>query len=35
MKNFINYFYNIELDNIRMIDDNYYFTYMENNFILH
>lgn len=35
MKNFINYFYNIELDNIRMIDDNYYFTYRDNNFILH
>ena len=35
MKNVINYFYNIELDNIRMIDDNYYFTYRDKNFIFH
>ena len=33
MKNVINYFYNINIDNIRMIEDNYYFVYQGNNFI--
>ena len=27
MKNVINYFYNLNIDNIRMIDNNYYFTF--------
>ncbi len=33
MKNIINYFYNINIDNIRMIDENYYFVYHGNNFV--
>lgn len=33
MKNVINYFYNFNIDNIRMIDDNYYFVYMGKKFI--
>lgn len=35
MKNVIKYFYNIELENLRMIDDNYYFIYNGKKFILH
>ncbi len=33
MKNVINYFYNMNIDNIRMIDDNYYFIFQDNDFI--
>lgn len=33
MKNVINYFYNFNIDNIRMIDDNYYFIYQNTRFI--
>lgn len=33
MKNIINYFYNFNIDNIRMIGDKYYFTYQKHNFI--
>lgn len=35
MKNVINYFYNLNIDNIRMIDNNYYFTYKNKNFIFY
>ena len=35
MKNVIKYFYNIELENIRMIDDNYYFIYNGKKFVLY
>lgn len=35
MKNLINYFYNFNIDNLRMIDDNYYFTYNDNCFIFY
>lgn len=35
MKNVIKYFYNIELDNIRMIDNDYYFVYDNNKFIFY
>ena len=33
MKNVINYFYNFNIDNIRMIGDNYYFVYRNQNFL--
>ncbi len=33
MKNVINYFYNFNIDNIRMIGDNYYFVYKNQNFL--
>ena len=33
MKNVINYFYNFNIDNIRMIDDNYYFVYENKKFV--
>lgn len=33
MKNTINYFYNMNINNIRMINDNYYFLYKNNYFI--
>lgn len=33
MKNVINYFYNFNIDNLRMIDDNYYFTYQNKQFV--
>lgn len=35
MKNLINYFYNISIDNLRLVDDNYYFIYNGNHFILY
>lgn len=35
MKNVIKYFYNINLDNIRMINNNFYFVYRENKFVLY
>ena len=35
MKNVIKYFYNIDLDNIRMIGDNFYFVYNEKYFVLY
>ena len=35
MKNVIKYFYNIDLDNIRMIDDNYYFVYKNRKFVFY
>lgn len=35
MRNVIKYFYNIDLDNIRMIGDNFYFVYRENKFVLY
>jgi len=33
MKNAINYFYNLNIDNLRMIDDDYYFYYGNRKFI--
>lgn len=35
MKSFINYFYNLNVDSIRLIDDNYYFRYKNQNFVLY
>lgn len=35
MKNVINYFYNFNIDNIRMIGDNYYFIYNNKNFVFY
>lgn len=33
MKNIINYFYNLNIDSIRMIGDKYYFNYQDKNYI--
>lgn len=33
MKNIINYFYNFNIDNLRMINDDYYFVYEGENFV--
>jgi len=35
MKNFINYFYNLNVDNIRQINNNYYFKYLNKNFVFY
>ena len=35
MKNFINYFYNLNIDNIRLINNNYYFKYLNKNFVFY
>jgi len=35
MKNIINYFYNVNIDNIRMLNDNYYFTYYGKRFVFY
>jgi len=35
MKNVINFFYNLNIDNIRVIDNNYYFTYDGKKFIFY